>query len=513
MPKRKAPTKLSGLVGSDDEDLMQLTENESAPFPDARDEPPVKRRRGRPRSSNETATESKTTQAKKQQQTDPASQDEATAAKMPARRGRPRGSSRTSDNSAGQARAAVTQEPMEEDTNDQENEDPMATKDTKTTRTGKAKQAATATRRGRGQASSAAKQTDGEFEYTPTRAAQAQRPQPEPEVVDSQIYEEPEPEVDESVLPEPSTARYVSSSVVKNARARMASVHNTQSVSPRKRNSGVEAEQGGDPELRRRIGDLTKKHDGLETKYRNLREIGIVEANTNMEKLRKQCESITIASNELVASLRSELEAQRALGQQSRGFQKQLKDRDAEMARLKAEADEARAQLSATQSEVKALQTKLAAARNTAASLESIAKVPGSAIKGGANRATAAVTAEAAQAAQLAALKEELYTDLTGLIIRDVKNRETDDLYDCIQTGVNGTLHFKLAIPKVSSAEYESAEFQYLPLLDANHDRDLVNILPKFLTWDITFSRGQASKFYTRVIDALTKRRSSSAQE
>lgn len=74
-------------------------------------------------------------------------------------------------------------------------------------------------------------------------------------------------------------------------------------------------------------------------------------------------------------------------------------------------------------------------------------------------------------------------------------------------------LHFKLAIPKVSSAEFESAEFQYMPLLDANRDRDLVNILPDFLTFDITFSRSQASKFYTRVIDALTKRRSSSAQQ
>lgn len=109
------------------------------------------------------------------------------------------------------------------------------------------------------------------------------------------------------------------------------------------------------------------------------------------------------------------------------------------MTRLKAEAEEARSQLAATQSEVKALQTKLAAARNTAASLESVAKVPGSTIKGGSNRATAAVTAEAAQAAQIASLKEELYTDLTGLIIRDVKNREGDDLYDCIQTGVNGS--------------------------------------------------------------------------
>jgi chromosome segregation ATPase len=204
--------------------------------------------------------------------------------------------------------------------------------------------------------------------------------------------------------------------------------------------------------LRRKLGELTKKHDALEIKYRNLREIGIVEANTNMEKLRKQCENITTgmfmqatydpkltdlsASNELVASLKPELEAQRSLGQQSRGFQKQLKDRDTEMARLQAQSDEARNQLSSAQSEIKTLQTKLAAARNTAASLESAAKAPGSAIKGGAvNRTTVAATAEVAQVAQL---KEDLYSDLTGLIIRDVKIRESDHLYDCIQTGVNG---------------------------------------------------------------------------
>lgn len=142
----------------------------------------------------------------------------------------------------------------------------------------------------------------------------------------------------------------------------------------------------------------------------------------------------------MVASLKAELDAQRKLGTQSRGLQKQLKDRDSDMARLKAHADEARTQLASAQSEVKALQTKLAAARNTAASLEGASKVPGSAIKGGGNnRANAAASAEAAQAAQLAQLKEDLYSDLTGLIIRDVKNRDSDHVYDCIQTGINGS--------------------------------------------------------------------------
>ena len=70
-------------------------------------------------------------------------------------------------------------------------------------------------------------------------------------------------------------------------------------------------------------------------------------------------------------------------------------------------------------------------------------------------------------------------------------------------------LHFKLAVPHVSSADFQSAEFQYIPLLDESRDRELVGILPDYLTVDITFSRHQASKFYTRVIDTLTKRRAS----
>jgi hypothetical protein len=108
---------------------------------------------------------------------------------------------------------------------------------------------------------------------------------------------------------------------------------------------------------------------------------------------------------------------------------------------LASEAEQAASQLAAAQSEVKALQTKLAAARNTTATLEQAAlKAPGSAIKGGgANRANAAAAAEAAHAAQFAQLKEDLYSDLTGLIIRDVKKRDADNFYDCIQTGVNGS--------------------------------------------------------------------------
>ena len=48
-------------------------------------------------------------------------------------------------------------------------------------------------------------------------------------------------------------------------------------------------------------------------------------------------------------------------------------------------------------------------------------------------------SAEAAQAAQVALLKEDLYSDLTGLILRGVERGDEADVYDCIQTGRNGS--------------------------------------------------------------------------
>jgi hypothetical protein len=53
--------------------------------------------------------------------------------------------------------------------------------------------------------------------------------------------------------------------------------------------SGSDAERGGrsDPLLRRKLGDITKKFENLDVKYRNLREVGVKEAESNLEKLKK----------------------------------------------------------------------------------------------------------------------------------------------------------------------------------------------------------------------------------
>lgn len=150
-------------------------------------------------------------------------------------------------------------------------------------------------------------------------------------------------------------------------------------------------------------------------------------------------------------------------------------------------------------------------------------------------------SAEAAQAAQIALLKEDLYSDLTGLILREVARGDESDVYDCIQTGRNGSkcisfpescklkldnpiedqdtnliicffppaLHFKLAVANDNDAKinYDDATFLYTPRLDSNRDRDLLELLPDYLSEEITFSRVNAAKFYGRVVETLTKRR------
>lgn len=59
-------------------------------------------------------------------------------------------------------------------------------------------------------------------------------------------------------------------------------------------------------------------------------------------------------------------------------------------------------------------------------------------------------SAEAAQAAQVALLKEDLYSDLTGLILLGVERGDEVDVYDCIQTGRNGSKYLCMLISHVS---------------------------------------------------------------
>lgn len=137
-------------------------------------------------------------------------------------------------------------------------------------------------------------------------------------------------------------------------------------------------------------------------------------------------------SEKLIVSLKDEAVGHTLSTKESRELRKKVQSQTAEISALQTQIAQLTASVAQTQSENKTLSAKLAANR-TAAAESASTKAPGTVIKpNGAIR----VIGSSDAAAQL---KENLYSDLTGLIIRSVKQEADDDVFDCIQTGRNGS--------------------------------------------------------------------------
>ena len=154
----------------------------------------------------------------------------------------------------------------------------------------------------------------------------------------------------------------------------------------------------------------------------------------------------------VIASLKKELATVRESQSDSKSLRSKMSSLEAENQRLSSDISrfttESKAQsasLSDAQSEVKTLSTKLSqtqaklqAAEKAVEIAAANAKAPGSAAKGGQKNAVngnASVNGDIA----ILKLKEELYSDLTGLMVRNVKKVDGEDVFDCIQTGRNGS--------------------------------------------------------------------------
>jgi hypothetical protein len=66
-------------------------------------------------------------------------------------------------------------------------------------------------------------------------------------------------------------------------------------------------------------------------------------------------------------------------------------------------------------------------------------------------------------------------------------------------------LHFHLTVQSAGSS-YSDTEFIYQPLLNEQRDKELLDLLPDYLTEEICFPRGQAAKFYCKVVDSMSKK-------
>lgn len=153
-----------------------------------------------------------------------------------------------------------------------------------------------------------ATENDGEFEYTPTvvrvqpkkagTAKQAGRPNPstEPQHPQKIVQETQERQIDldHSAFPEEGDAEDdMPQSVFRQSSNRGSNLRQPQPfVAKRRAGSASDTDRAnGDAATRRRLGEITKKLENVDMKYKNLREVGVKEAEANFEKVKAQSET------------------------------------------------------------------------------------------------------------------------------------------------------------------------------------------------------------------------------
>lgn len=339
------------------------------------------------------------------------------------------------------------------------------------------------------------------------RKQNAPEPEPEPErmtIPETQPECEADPmdieesieidEIPESMPPPPRSSARRAHAQAGRLRQGSHGVRRTGSVSDSER----------DPLMRRKVGDLTRKLEAMTAKYEALKEAASSEKESTFDQLKKRMEQTVKNQDAVIKAIRQQLAETQSRTSDLASTKKELAQLAKDNARLISESKKLTDSLAASQNESKTLSSKLAAARSS--TQPETRNVPGSAVKPRANGVVLPGTAEAAKEAQLAKQKVDLYSDLTNLVVLGMRrNEEDEDVYDCLQTGRNGTLHFHLTV-SAGSESYEDTEFIYQPLLDEQRDRELLDLLPDYLTEEICFPRGQAAKFYCKVVDSMSKK-------
>lgn len=262
-----------------------------------------------------------------------------------------------------------------------------------------------------------------EVSLDPSNMDIAQEPTPKP----VQKYYQRAPSVPvQPLLPRPSTRPGSNQPTHAPARERSGSANGAD-------------RRAGDSELRRALNEMTKKYENLQLKYESLEDVGKGDAETNFEKLKRASDQKTKAANEAISALKKELadlrKSSSAVTSENSGLQKQVAGLANFNEKVTAERDELKEKLKVSQNEVKSMEAKLIAARQQLSSSVLEAKAQASA----ATKLNSSSTTGSSDAQKEAKMKENLYADLTGLIVCGVKRMDGEDVYDCIQTGRNGS--------------------------------------------------------------------------
>ncbi|KAF3043813.1 hypothetical protein E8E12_010520 [Didymella heteroderae] len=509
MAPRNAVANISFTVDSASEDEMTYDELNAMPTPDSNTENKAPGRKARAKAAQSTKTASATKATAKGRpaaRAAEAKKDTAATKKAPTKAGR-KALAERKNGAASDPEEADELDEEEEATEvaepakpakrgrpakakkAQEEEEPAEEEPAPAKRGRKAAPKTKATGKPRSTKRGAESETEPETFTIPETQAE---PDADPMDIEDSIEAE---EIPESMPPPPRPSARPS--------ARRTAASRTRQPSAAGRRAGSVSDTERDPAMRRKVGDLTKKLEAMTAKYETLKEVATSGKESSFEQLKKRTDQVAKDQDAVIKALKQQVADLQSRTSELTSLNKSISALTKQNTTLTAENKKLADSLNTAQKENSTLNTKLAAARS---STQPEAKVPGSAVKARTTGVVLPGSAEAAKDAMLQKQKVEMYCDLTNLVIVGVKKNEDDeDVYDCLQTGRNGTLHFHLTISEAGES-YADTEFIYQPLLDEQRDKDLLDLLPDYLTEEISFPRGHAAKFFSKVVDSMSKR-------
>ncbi|EWC47204.1 hypothetical protein DRE_03323 [Drechslerella stenobrocha 248] len=107
---------------------------------------------------------------------------------------------------------------------------------------------------------------------------------------------------------------------------------------------------------------------------------------------------------------------------------------------------------------------------------------------------------------ELSQHRDNLYSDLCGLIVVNVKTDEDGGIeYDCLSTGKNGALHFKLQLDAEDEEDDDDdgPYFTYNPMLERGRDERMLAVLPPIFRDEMNFKRTRGVDFYLQLMQSL----------
>jgi hypothetical protein len=202
----------------------------------------------------------------------------------------------------------------------------------------------------------------------------------------------------------------------------------------------------------------TAGYKELEQQFNRLKNLRETEVEKTFREYREAAEKRDQAHGKMLQELRDRMdqEVQRAAANNDSGNSEELNE---EIESLQSDLEEAN-------NEIRRLQAKLAQTSNTGDSEQSLS----------------------------------LCSDLSGLTIQKVEPTEEGLVYDCLQNGRYGVLHYTLTDPQDENTD----EITYTP--QADNTEDILSQLPDYFLEPLSFSREAASQFYWKIAQSLNKK-------